>query len=711
MDQMKAIYIQEANELLENLEVSLLSLEDNPSDKSNIEQVFRVMHTLKGNSSMFGLAVIAEFVHDLETIYDKIRQGEMTLSKEILNTTLASFDHLNKIIIDSELEDADNKKNHAELIQRIHALIHVNGVVDTKTVTEENVSKDSNSLDGKNRTIHISFEPEETFLLDGSNPLLLIAEIAQLGKTIVIPHVKTVDDISSFDPTKCLTSWDIFLETDAQVSQVNDVFVFAEMSAHIIVTEYPCIDLISNDSFNQKVNELILSEKLISVELISQLVTDFGVSIENTNSTIQEQVENIENQINEDSKIEGIKSDVPVTNSPLVKEKVVSSIRVSSDKLDELMNLVSELVTTQASLTLYNQKYETPELEIISENIEKLSRRLRDIAFGMTLVPINNMFGRFQRLVRDVSLALNKEVQFVTEGGETELDKSIIETLTDPLMHIIRNSLDHGLELPETREKLGKPRKGTVKLKAFYSGISVYIQIIDDGKGIDSEVIREKAISKGFMKPDDVLSDKEIFDFIFYPGFSTAAVVTDISGRGVGMDVVKRNITELKGSILVESKVNVGTTLTIKLPLSLSIIDGLLVDVADVYYIIPLSVVDKCYEVDNKQMMNNFNELLVLDDKQIPFINIRKEFGYSPLSGSEKSQIIVVSDADRKVGISVDHIVGEYQAVVKPIGKYYKNQDFISGATILGDGSIALVMDSHKIIDLYTEHVKYEMKS
>jgi two-component system chemotaxis sensor kinase CheA len=375
------------------------------------------------------------------------------------------------------------------------------------------------------------------------------------------------------------------------------------------------------------------------------------------------------------------------------------------------MNLVSELVTTQASLTLYNQKFETPELEIISENIEKLSRRLRDIAFGMTLVPINNMFGRFQRLVRDVSLALNKEVQFVTEGGETELDKSIIETLTDPLMHIIRNSLDHGLELPEAREKLGKPRKGTVKLKAFYSGISVYIQIIDDGKGIDAEVIREKAISKGFMKPDDVLSDKEIFDFIFYPGFSTAAVVTDISGRGVGMDVVKRNISELKGSILVESKVNIGTTLTIKLPLSLSIIDGLLVDVANVYYIIPLSVVDKCYEVDNKQMMNNFNELLVLDDKQIPFINIRKEFGYSPLSGSEKSQIIVVSDADRKVGISVDHIVGEYQAVVKPIGKYYKNQDFISGATILGDGSIALVMDSHKIIDLYTEHVKYEMKS
>jgi two-component system chemotaxis sensor kinase CheA len=321
------------------------------------------------------------------------------------------------------------------------------------------------------------------------------------------------------------------------------------------------------------------------------------------------------------------------------------------------------------------------------------------------------MFSRFQRLVRDVSMSLNKEVQFVTEGGETELDKSIIETLTDPLMHIIRNSLDHGLELPEKREALDKPRKGTVKLKAFYSGISVYIQITDDGKGMDVDVIREKAISKGFMKPDEVLSDKEIFDFIFYPGFSTAAVVTDISGRGVGMDVVKRNISELKGSIIVDSKVNIGTTLTIKLPLSLSIIDGLLVEVANVFYIIPLSVVDKCYEVENKEMIGNFNQLLTLDNQQIPFINIHKEFGYSEISDADNSQIIVVSDADRRVGISVDCIIGEYQAVVKPIGKYYRNQDFISGATILGDGSIALVMDTHKIIDLYTEHAKTELVS
>ena len=702
MEEMKDTYIQEANELLENLESSLLSLEDNPNDKSNIEQVFRVMHTLKGNSSMFGLSKIAEFVHDLETIYDKIRQGEMQLSKEILNTTLASFDHLNLIIIDSELENADNAENHIRLINDIHKFIDKpkndsNHIVSTESSTESNNITDD---DGEmSKTYHVHFEPNDTIFLDGSNPLYLVAELAAFGKSIVVPHFKSITSIADFDPTRCFTYWDIYVETDKPLTDIQDVFVFVEGNSIIEITEIPFIDLISNHSFNEVVNGTNFKDLKTDVTAILLLAESIGTKIvkEKTpvNTTPSEEVKSEKPQATASGKTE-------------VKEKVVSSIRVSSDKLDELMNLVSELVTTQASLSLYNQKNETPELEIISENIEKLSRRLRDIAFGMTLVPINNMFSRFQRLVRDMSDMLGKEIQFVTEGGETELDKSIIETLTDPLMHIIRNSLDHGLEKAEVREENGKQRKGTVKLKAFYSGISVYIQIIDDGKGIDVEAVRSKAISKGFIKESDVLTDKEIFDYIFYPGFSTAQVVTDISGRGVGMDVVKRNITDLKGSIIVESKVNIGTTLTIKLPLSLSIIDGLLVEIDKVNYIIPLSVVNKCYEVDNAEMVNNFNKLLILDDNQIPFINIRNEFGYKDTYDSDKSQIIVVSDGDKKVGISVDYIVGEYQAVVKPIGKYYKNQDFISGATILGDGSIALVMDTHKIIDLYTEHVKLE---
>ena len=702
MDEMKETYIQEANELLENLESSLLSLENNPNDSSNIEQVFRVMHTLKGNSSMFGLSKIAEFVHDLETIYDKIRQGEMQLSKPILDTTLLALDHLNRIIIDSELEEQENIDNHYKLIEEIHLFTgekaggevpQVNATNDSPGVQVDS-TKELNSI----KTYHVYFEPLQGFFMDGSNPLLLVQELAALGNNLIIPHFKRVQTIEAYNPLDCITYWDLLIETKASKNEIQDVFVFAEGNAAIEVNEISFVDLIGNDEVAEMFKSLMFKDKRVDFEQLSELAKTVGKA-----PVKGEKFDGVKpfEEVKPAVKVDSVKTEK--------KEKVLSSIRVSSDKLDELMNLVSELVTTQASLSLYSQCNESPELEVISENIEKLSRRLRDIAFGMTLVPINNMFSRFQRLVRDVSKSLGKEVQFVTEGGDTELDKSIIETLTDPLMHIIRNSLDHGLELPGVREEKNKQRTGTVKLKAFYSGISVYIQIIDDGKGIDPEVIRGKAISKGLLKPEQELTDREIFDYIFAPGFSTAEVVTDISGRGVGMDVVKRNISDLKGQIIVDSKVGVGTTLTIKLPLSLSIIDGLLVEIAKVNYIIPLSVVDKCYEVSNKEMSDNFNHLLILDDKQVPYINIREEFGYKPYSDDENSQVIVVSDADKKVGICVDHIVGEYQAVVKPLGKYYRNQDFISGATILGDGSIALVMDSNKLIDLYTEHSKFEV--
>ncbi len=701
MDEMKETYIQEANELLENLESSLLSLENNPNDDSNIEQVFRVMHTLKGNSSMFGLSKIAEFVHDLETIYDKIRQDEMQLSKPILDTTLLALDHLNRIIIDSELENQENIENHYRLIEEINVFIgeKLEGRAPQLNInhTLDEVPMNSIEVEDSIKTYHVYFEPLQGFFMDGSNPLLLVQELTALGKNLTIPHFKRVESIESYNPLDCLTYWDLLIETKASKDDIQDIFVFAEGNASNEINEIPLMDLIGNDEIAKMFKSKTFRDERVDFDQLNELAKTVGkVPFEVEKDEVAKPLE----EAKPISKAEPIKAGK--------KEKVLSSIRVSSDKLDELMNLVSELVTTQASLSLYSQCNESPELDVISENIEKLSRRLRDIAFGMTLVPINNMFGRFQRLVRDVSKSLGKEVQFVTEGGDTELDKSIIETLTDPLMHIIRNSLDHGLELPGVREEQNKSRTGTVKLKAFYSGISVYIQIIDDGKGIDPDIIREKAIGKGLLNPDQELTNREIFDLIFAPGFSTAEVITDISGRGVGMDVVKRNITDLKGSIIVDSKVGFGTTLTIKLPLSLSIIDGLLVEIAKVNYIIPLTVVDKCYEVSNKEMSDNFNHLLILDEKQIPYINIREEFGYKPYSDEENSQVIVVSDADRKVGICVDHIIGEYQAVVKPLGKYYRNQDFISGATILGDGSIALVMDSNKLIDLYTEHSKFE---
>ena len=366
------------------------------------------------------------------------------------------------------------------------------------------------------------------------------------------------------------------------------------------------------------------------------------------------------------------------------------------------MNLVSELVTTQARLSLFAESNENPELSIVAENVQKLTRQLRDIAFSICLIPIQNILTRFHRLVRDLSTELNKEVELFIEGSETELDKSIIESLSDPIMHILRNSLDHGIEDAAVRLKAGKPAKGTILIKAYYSGANVIIKITDDGAGVDLDKVRNKAISKGLVSADVNLSKKEIIELLFLPGFSTAEKVTGVSGRGVGMDVVRRKIMDIRGEVDVDTKLGHGTSITIKLPLTLSIIDGLLVAIDGVSYIISLSVVDKCYAVLHSQVMTAYNNIIVLDGVQVPFYYMREEFD-STSQAPDMEQVIVVRYEESKVGIIIDKVIGEYQAVLKPLGKMYKEQDMISGASILGDGTIALVLDTNKIIKKFTK--------
>ena len=387
------------------------------------------------------------------------------------------------------------------------------------------------------------------------------------------------------------------------------------------------------------------------------------------------------------------------------RDKNASSIRVSSDKLDSLMNLVSELVITQARLSLFDSQHDIHGLTPIVESVQKLSRQLRDLAFGIVLIPIENLITRFQRLVRDLSMELHKDVEFIAEGTDTELDKTIIDNLADPLMHILRNSLDHGIEDTNQRIARGKPAKGTVKFKAYYSGASVIIQISDDGKGMDPDTIREKAIQKGIIAPERKLTKKEIFDLIFLPGFSTATKVTDISGRGVGMDVVRKKIANIQGEVDVDSELGKGTTISIKLPLTLSIIDGLLVNINKTSYVIPLATIKKIYAIDKDLIYKSFNNLITLDGEQIPFFSLRKEFDLPP-SEEQLEQIVMVNFEDNYVGLVVDYVEGEYQAVLKPLGRHYKNNDIFSGATILGNGTVALVMDTNKIIKMFA-HINH----
>lgn len=696
MDNMKAVYLEEANELLDNLESALLQLDETPEEKSLIEEVFRIMHTLKGNSSMFGFGNIAEFIHNLETIYDIIRSGKQDVSKELIDITLASMDHIKQIVDDHELTDEANKDRHESLTAQILIIINEgNPAEETEAkavATEPEAEKDANI------TYYIHFKPGKSVVNDGNNPLYLIDELYSLGECIALPYTDKIKDITTINPSDCITGWSIFLVSTKSIDDIKEVFVFVEANSIIEVEQISTENLLKDRSFTKKLSTMQLDNA--PVDLAS-------MGIGNT------QEPKVEKEVAEEkpakrslaSKIKEAaqeKAKEKVVSTP--KEKTVSSIRVSSDKLDELMNMVSELITTQAALSLFADKKPDGELENITENVEKLSRQLRDIAFGMTLIPINNMFGRFQRMVRDISKELDKDIAFVTEGGETELDKSIIESLSDPLMHILRNSLDHGIESKEDREKLGKPEKGSIVLKAYYSGTNVNVEIKDDGKGIDADVIRAKAVEKGVIQEEDELSEKEIFNLIFHAGFSTAKVVTDVSGRGVGMDVVRRSISALRGEIDIMSRVGVGTTLTISLPLTLSIIDGLLVELGTGSYVIPLAAIDKCYTYRNAQDVNKFTNILELDNEQIPYIDLKKIF---KIEGKEvednKKQIVVINNGKGKVGLICDQIVGEYQAVIKPLGVYFKNEDYISGSTILGDGTIALVFDTNRLIKKFVD--------
>ncbi len=675
-------FIEEALDNINELESTLLELDLSPNDKELLEKVFRIMHSLKGGGGMFGFELLSEFSHHMENIYDKIRSGHLAVTSKLLSVTFQSVDILRDLVNAEVLASPEMASRYKEMVATIENVL--------KEETEEQKSRTAVGILSKQDdhsemtgtvTWYIHFYPGAHVLENGTNLLYLIDELEQMGQLKAVPRLLKVPDLEALEPEKSCIFWDLFLSTDMGKAAIMDVFMFVEDDSTIEIHRLSQSDLFTHPKFTARLDTLCESKMEIELSDLNEFMA-------------------------ERPEEEGFKAPVVFDKAGHTSEgkKVASSsIRVASDKIDGLMNLVSELVITQERLNLIAARYQIPELKMVTENVQKLTGQLRDNAFSISLIPISNMMARFQRLVRDLSTQLGKRVEFTATGTETELDKTMIESLTDPLLHIIRNSIDHGIELPDVRQKAGKNPKGSIQLEAGYSGANVVIKILDDGAGVDCERVRRKAIEKGLIQEEERLTKEELLNLLFVPGFSTSSQVTEVSGRGVGMDVVKRNIAAIRGDVHIESEPGKGSCISISLPLVLSIIDGLLVRIGSTQYVIPLSLTDRIYPANSQMLEDTFINVVTLDGVQIPFINLRKAFEVAGPAPA-KCQMVVVKQTGFTIALSVDQVIGKIQAVLKPLGKLYHHQKMISAATIMGDGTIALVLDANTIAREVMEH-------
>jgi len=694
IERLREAFKEEAYELLRELETALLELEKTPADAELISRVFRAMHTIKGSGSACEMTEIAAFTHDLETFFDMVRKGKIAVTKEIIDLTLMARDQIKSMFDAFYKGGAADEARGREVLALFKKLTPASAAAPSDVAPAPAHPQKEAPIQGKSVTYRIRFKPAPDSFEQGSDPVVILNEIRELGPCQIIAHTEDVPCLEDYRATRCYTYWDIILTTRLGRNAIEDAFIFVRDSSE---TRIDVIDEEGSAEFDsvayKKMGEILLErgditsddlqKALQSMKKIGEALVESGiVTPEKIESALAEQ------------------QHVREMREQRQGFETISSIRVATEKLDSLVNLVGELVTVQARLTQTSQTHSIPGLVSIAEEVERLTAELRDKTMSVRMLPIGSTFGNFRRLFRDLSRDLGKEVELATEGGETELDKTVIERLNDPLVHIIRNSLDHGLESPEARVAAGKSRKGQVRLSAIHSGAHVLIQISDDGKGLDREAIHAKAVEKGLADPNTDLSDSEIYSFIFTPGFSTAKKVTSVSGRGVGLDVVKRAIDALRGTIEIASEKGRGTTFTLKLPLTLAIIDGLLVMLEGQRYVIPLTYVKECVELTRQNREDGHGRNIAnVRGEIVPYINLRDQFSIVD-SAPEREQIVITESGGMRVGFVVDHVIGGHQTVIKNLGRYYHGIEGLSGATILGDGTVALILDVPRLVRL-----------
>jgi two-component system chemotaxis sensor kinase CheA len=684
------LFREDSEEQLQSMENALVEANENGVDEEIIGAVFRAMHTIKGSAGMFGFDNIVSFTHVAENLMSEVRNGKVELDSELVSLFFDVKDHVENLIeleaSSSSLEGEDLERNNF-LIDKLTKRLPENSLVtETSTNKSEKIEVQENS---DNTIWHLSIRLRDDFFESGMDILSIFSFLNSMGEMVInVPIISDIPKLEDTHPTKAYIGFEIDFMTDVDKDMIEEAFEF--ILDDIFLTLFRHNDEKAVKEFLEHL------EKDVVKTLVDEGLFDIEVPHE-------EKVEkNIQEEKTDIPKIKEEHITPPSSHNNKNKKTTKNfSLRVESTKVDYLMNQISEMVIANAKVVQMAETKEDNELEEASAILTHLLEEIRNSVMSIRMVPVEDSFIKFKRIVGDVAKKLGKDIDFIITGGDTELDKSVIEKINDPLVHMLRNSIDHGVEMPDVRASKGKNPKGRVELKTYPDAGTIVIEIIDDGAGLDTEKLLQKAIDKGIIDRDANLTDKEIFALIFHAGFSTAQEVSDISGRGVGMDVVRRNIEDLRGKIDIESTLNKGTKFTIRLPLTLAIIDGFLVQVGSSKFVIPLDMIQECIELtkDYKEKMKG-NNFINLRGEILPIFDVRNYFDESE-SDYSRENIVVVRYANYHIGLLVDELFGEYHTVIKPLGDVFSNVAGISGGSILGSGEVALIFDIPALIDYY----------
>lgn len=696
MSQFHQVFFEECFEGLEAMESGLLDLNTGDIDAEVINTIFRGAHSIKGGSGTFGFNEVADFTHIMETLLDQMRDGRRPVTQPAVDVLLGSVDCLRAML--TAIQSDDNIDSASVVIYKnaLEIELHGSAKESTPSISQETSIVEEEEEEGNEETDNetevteqgwtIAFSPYLDLLKTGNDPVRLFRELAELGEYTASVNTRDIPDFDDLDPEECNLSWTLKLLSESTLEEINEIFSWVEGDCELDI------------------------QALIQKETKSTLPSK--------NTKPEPAIESLEaSPPPSDANILNIQQPVINTNTPrvdAVSELLVdkrsgtsNSIRVDTAKIDALINIVGEVVITQSMLGLIGENFSIDQLAQLKRGLSQLERHTRDMqqsVMNIRMLPINFVFSRFPRLVHDISAKLNKKIDLKLVGESTEVDKAVVELINDPLVHLIRNSLDHGIEMPAERIAAGKPEIGTIELKAYHRGGHIVIEIIDDGRGLDKNKLISKAIEKGLINENSILNDKQAFELIFMPGFSTAESVTDISGRGVGMDVVRKNIQALGGNIEILSELGKGTTISIHLPLTLAIIDGQSVAVGEETYIVPLVSIIESVNI-TEDILNKVagkGETFRLRNQYIPIIRMHEIFNVQPKNRIKTNEgvIVVVERQGVLCGLFVDELLGPHQVVVKSLEANYRRVEGVSGATILGDGSVALILDVPGLVRL-----------